>query len=164
MGWIKPPVSPHRIPLTLLSVSCSRGVIVPLSAPVRSHLWPGSVDCHRFDPLHQLSLSPAFAPTLTEVLWLSRQEGEMFYCSHITPPLTSDDSTLPSLQNSVPWDPSAPPLKGTSDTSGNQERIKCSVSTSVSEKRECWRKEAMPQAPTGMFKPWKYVTNRHLKA
>lgn len=104
-----------------------------------------------------IPLIPASLPAQTEVLWLSLREGEMFNCSHISPSLTSNDSSLPSLQNSVPWDPSAPPLNDTSDTSGNQEWIKCSVSTSVFEKQEWvkgWRMEAMPQVPTGMFKLW----------
>lgn len=47
-----------------------------------------------------------------------------FYCSHASLSLTSSCSALPSLQNRVPWDPSAPLLDGTSDTSGKQERIK----------------------------------------
>lgn len=47
-----------------------------------------------------------------------------FYCSRSSLSLTSSCSALPSLQKHVPWDPSAPLLDGTSDTSGKQEWIK----------------------------------------
>lgn len=109
--------------------------MISLSPPVWSQQCHGSTAI-TFTIISPLLLSPASLPARTRVLWLRLQEGEMFYCSHISPSLTSNGSSIPSLQNSVPWDPSAPPLNGRSDTSGNWERIKCSVSTSVSEKWE----------------------------
>lgn len=91
-------------------------------------------------------------PAQREALCL--EEGEMFYCSQFSPLLNSDDSSPHSRQNSAPWDPSAPPLKGTSDTFENQERIKYSVQVFLKDEsvRRGWRMEAIPQACTDVFK------------
>lgn len=143
------------------SVSSGSGAVNLFLPPVQlaSQVTPLKSPSTTIPPV---PLTPASPPAQSEVLWLSLQEGETSYCSHISLSLTSSCSHLPSLQNSVPWDPSAPLLKGTSDTYGNQEWIKCSVSASVSEKWQCvmsWRMEAMPQAPTSVLELWTYMTS-----
>lgn len=69
------------------------------------------------------------------------------HCSRASLSLTSSRCALPSLQKRVPWDPSAPLLDGTSNTSGKQEWIK-----SPSVYKCIWKTSvAVPQTLAGML-------------
>lgn len=70
-----------------------------------------------------LFLGPTI-PRLRDCFDSASMKVKCFYCSRASLSLTSSCSALPSLQKRVPWDPSAPLLDGTSDTSGKQEWIK----------------------------------------
>lgn len=99
-------------------MGCSRRATISFIPPGASSLFPWSLISRHFSgPACDSSASAQCSDSASEKV-------KCFYCSHASLSLTSSCSALPSLQNRVPWDPSAPLLDGTSDTSGKQERIK----------------------------------------
>lgn len=128
---------------------CRRRAMISLIPPGASSLSPRSLISRPFSgPARDSSASAQCSDSASAKV-------KCFYCSHASLSLTSSCSALPSLQNRVPWDPSAPLLDGTSDTSGKQERIKsprvykCIWKLSV----EGWRNATNPRWHTGNICP-----------